>query len=97
LKPVTPFAELIEVLAPGAGGRTIARLLKGKATRHAALNWKAGRRGTPKWALDMLADEIARRHEQERQVLERARQTKERPGLKAGALNLAKWRARKNA
>ena len=95
-KPITRFAELVEALSPGAGGRTISRLLHGKATRHAALNWKAGRCNPPRWALLILADEIERRAQAQLDLVQKARNEKERLGLSAGALNLRKYHANKN-
>ena len=97
MKPVTPFAELVYTLRPGATGKDLVELLDGRVERTCALHWRAGRRGAPQWALQLLADKIERDARERLERANRLRQTKERPGLKAGALNLAKWRARKNA
>jgi hypothetical protein len=73
----------------------IAALLEHKAERTVVLHWKAGRRQAPRWALQLLARKI---REQALPALELADQLdkeKERLGLSAGALNLAKWRARR--
>jgi hypothetical protein len=95
-KPVTPFAALVEVLHPGAGGRTIVKLLDGRAERTRVLHWKAGRRGTPQWAIDLLRRKLAERHAQELEVDAIAAAAPPRPGLRAGAKNLAAYNARRN-
>ena len=95
LKPVTPLFELANILRPGATGKDLVELLDGRAERTQALHWRAGRRGTPTWALQLLADKIERDARERLEQANRARQAKERPGLKAGALNLAKWKARR--
>ena len=93
-KPATLFHRAVTALHPGAGGRTIAKLLDSKIDRTTALSWRRGHRAPPRWALDMLADKIQTRADELAAIAAEARQEKERPGLKAGALNLAKWRAR---
>jgi hypothetical protein len=94
LSPCTPFAELANVLKPGASGRDIAELLDNKVSRHLALHWKAGRSMPPAWAIDLLRGKLARRHEQERAIADKA---KPGPGLKAGARNLAAYLAARRA
>lgn len=91
MSQVTPFAAAIEALQPGAGGRAIAKLLDGRATRHAALNWKAGRRSTPQWAIDCLRQKLHDKHASESAAIERLTAG---PGKRAGAANLAAYRAR---
>jgi hypothetical protein len=86
---VTPFAALVEAISPGAGGRTIVKLLDGRAERTCTLHWKAGRRGPPAWALDLLRSKLAAKHELERSIAAKAVAG---PGIVAGAANLAKWR-----
>ena len=88
---VTPFAQLIEALKPGATGKDIVALLDGKAERTRALHWRAGRRGSPQWAVDLLRSKLRQRHEQERAIADRQIVG---PGSKAGARNLAVWQAR---
>jgi len=90
---VTLFARAIETLQPGAGGRSIAKLLDGRVSRHCALNWKAGRRQAPKWALDILAAKIRAHTTNPLAIAAELEATPERLGLKAGAINLARWRA----
>jgi hypothetical protein len=92
----TPFAELAEVLHPGATGTDLAALLDGKAGRTVVLAWKAGRRGTPQWAIDLLREKLRQRHERERAISDKAAAAPARPGLKAGAKNLAAYLARRN-
>jgi len=70
-------------------------MLEGKAKRTTALDWFAGRHHAPQWALDLLARQIQDKASELAAIAHDVRQTKERPGLKAGALNLAKWRARR--
>lgn len=88
---ITLFSRAIEALQPGASGRDMSALLDGKASRHAALNWKAGRCHAPQWALDILADKIEARFAI---VLHQIKTAKPRPGKQAGAINLARYRAR---
>jgi len=89
----TLFLEAIETLQPGAGGRAIVELLDGRVQRCTALDWKAGRTHAPKWALELLADKIEARLQPPASTVRRLRQTKDRPGKKAGAINLARWLA----
>jgi len=97
LSPPTAFRRAVTTLNPNATGRDMVRMLDGKAKRTTALDWYAGRHHAPRWALERLAHEIQARANELAAIAAEVRQTKERPGLKAGALNLAKWRARKNA
>ena len=92
MAPCAPFAELVEVLKPGATGSDIAKMLDGKANRRRALHWKAGRAKPPAWACDMLKEKLRQRHERERKIADRLEPG---PGLKAGARNLAEYLARK--
>lgn len=96
MKPATPLFELANTLRPGATGKDLVELLDGKVERTVALHWRSGRRGTPAWALQLLADKIERDARERLERANRLRQTKERPGLKAGALNLRKYHASKN-
>src|SRR5216684_3006504 len=90
-KAVTRFARAVEALQPGAGGRSIAKLLDGRVTRHCALNWKAGRRRAPKWALDLLAAKIRAQAATPLAIAAEIDRAKERPGMQAGAINLARY------
>ena len=90
MAPFTSFGALVEILRPGATGRDLVELLEGKAERTRALHWKAGRVGAPLWAIELLQTKIRQRHERERMIVEAA---KPGPGLKAGAINLARYRA----
>lgn len=91
MAPPTPFAELIDILKPGATGSDMVELLDGKAPRTRALDWKAGRYGPPAWAIDLLRTKLRQRHEKESVIAARVMPG---PGLKAGAINLARYRAR---
>jgi hypothetical protein len=93
---LTLFAELVNALHPGAGGRTIVKLLDGKARRTTILDWRSGRRGTPQWALDLLAAKLRAQGIERLTLAERASRAPPRPGLSAGAKNLAAWKARQN-
>lgn len=95
MAPITPFARAVETLQPEAGGRAIVKLLDGKATRHAALNWKAGRCNAPRWALDLLAAKIRARSAAHNEIARQIESVPDRPGLQAGAQNLAKYLARR--
>jgi hypothetical protein len=96
VKPVTPFSRAVNTLQPGAGGRSIVKLLDGKAKRTAVLNWHAGRRHAPQWALQLLARKIRERSLSALELANQLDAQKERPGLSAGALNLRKYHANKN-
>lgn len=93
MTPPTPFAELINVLKPGATGADMVALLDGRAQRTRALDWKAGRYGPPAWAIDLLRAKLQQRHEKESAIAARA---KPGPGLRAGAKNLAEYLARRS-
>lgn len=92
MAPCTPFARVADLLKPGASGRDIAELLDGKVTRLNALHWKAGRSKPPAWAVELLRAKLQRKHEHERAIVS---ELEIGPGLKAGAINLARYRARR--
>jgi hypothetical protein len=71
------------------------KLLDNRARRCSVLDWRAGRRSAPRWALELLAGKIRAQLTEAAAIADQALQTPERPGLKSGALNLAKWRARR--
>jgi hypothetical protein len=79
-------------LKPGATGRDIAELLDHRAKRTRVLGWKAGRRGPPQWAIDLLVARLTARNARDLAI---AAKVKAGPGLKAGARNLAAYRVRK--
>jgi hypothetical protein len=95
LSPATPFAELLNVLHPGATGKAIVEILDGKTNRTTALHWRSGRRRAPKWVIALLADKLRQRQAREAAIADRAIRAPERPGLKAGAKNLAAYLARR--
>jgi hypothetical protein len=92
-REATPFAELVNVLHPGATGKPLVGLLDGKARRTTALDWISGRRNAPQWAIDLL-----RRKLHERQALELEIAAKAKPGVgkQAGARNLAAYLAKRD-
>lgn len=93
MAPVTGFAALCEALQPGASGSDIAKLLDHRAERTRICHWKAGRRGAPQWAIDLLRAKLTARHARELELASRAIAG---PGLAAGAKNLAAWKARQS-
>jgi hypothetical protein len=95
LKRETLFSDAVEALQPGASGSAIAALLNNKVDRTTVANWRAGRRSAPQWALRVLADHHRSLASKHAALADQLYAQKERPGLKAGALNLARWRARK--
>jgi hypothetical protein len=96
---VTTFKAGVDLLHPNATGRDLVTLLDGKAKRTAALNWYAGTRQPPQWACHLLASKINAHYRPLQAKLDaiatQLEQAPERPGLKAGAINLARWRARR--
>lgn len=90
----TLFAEGVETLQPGATGRDLIALLDGRANRTTALDWKAGRRHAPRWAMQLIADKIRAEINAKIIVADKLARSPDRPGLKAGAINLARYRAR---
>jgi hypothetical protein len=91
----TPLAQLANMLKPGATGRDLVELLDRRARRTQALAWRSGRRGTPKWAIDLLIAKIHARASATLSALERFKSVPDRPGY-VGAKNLAAWKARQN-
>lgn len=91
----TPFARAVELLEPGAGGKAIVALLDGKANRTTALDWRSGRRRPPKWAFAILAAKLRAQTQMPWQLAMDLERLNERPGKKAGAANLAAYRARR--
>lgn len=70
-------------------------MLDGKANRTTALGWKAGRRHAPKWAIEMLSAKAQLEANRLFEIVRQTRAVPERPGLKAGARNLAAYLARR--
>jgi hypothetical protein len=88
--------QLIRGLIPVTTRRAILDLFEHKAPWETIRTWRKGHRAAPHWAIDMLERKARDRADQLQLLVAGARQQKEkRPGLKAGALNLAKWRARR--
>lgn len=83
---------MLETLAPNARGRALADIFDGRASPERIMNWKAGRRGIPQWAADLLRDKLAQKHARELTI---AAQIKTGPGKRAGAINLAEYLARR--
>ena len=94
MKPATALNAAIDLLYPGASNRDLVTALRWNVDRTTLASWRSGRRGIPRWALDRVRSELRQRFEPIDRALEHA---KERPGLSAGALNLARWRARKQS
>lgn len=82
----------MDLLQPGASGAQAAALLDHKISREVANHWKAGRRHAPQWAIKLLLDKAYARTNAAIVKIEYLSKTPERPGLKAGARNLAVWR-----
>jgi hypothetical protein len=93
LAPETAFDAALKWLFPDVSNKDIATRLQLRANRTTLANWRAGRRGIPRYALDRVRIELLQRFTPLNHALANA---KERPGLKAGAKNLAKWRASRN-
>ena len=93
---VPPFRQAVNALKPGASGSQAAALLANRVSREVANHWLAGRRHAPRWALQFLASQIRERIAELATVAEIAEQTKDRPGKKAGAFNLARWLAQRH-
>ena len=96
MQTVTPFRRAVDVLQPGATGTQTAALLDNRISRNVACNWLAGRRQAPRWAFLMLASKIRERALPALAIAAELEQTKERLGLGAGPLNLARWKARRS-
>jgi hypothetical protein len=97
LTPATAFSLAVDLLEPGATGRDIVVLLDGRANRTTALHWRSGRRSPPRWAIELLTDKIQSRALEHLAAVDALRHARERPGLKAGARNLAEWRVKNSA
>lgn len=91
---LTPFARALFELQPGATGRDAAALLDHRAKRTTVLQWIAGRAHAPRWALQILADKLTERAQTPLTIAAELRAMPDRPGLRAGAINLARYRAR---
>jgi hypothetical protein len=91
-----PVERLIREFVPVITRQAVVDLFERKAPWESIRSWRKGHRATPLWALDLLERKaLERLAEIQSQINLARRQTKERPGLKAGALNLAKWKARR--
>lgn len=95
-KPLTAFRAAVETLKPGATGSDMVRLLDHRVKRTTALEWKAGRVHAPRWALELLAAKILADAVPKIKVARQLQEMPERPGLKAGARNLAVYLANRN-
>jgi hypothetical protein len=93
LAPVTAFAELVHAVKPGATGKDLVELLDGRAERTRALHWRAGRRGPPQWAIDLLIAKLTAQHARQLAIAAKAKPGR---GLKAGAKNLAIYLQKKS-
>ena len=89
----TIFRQAVEILKPGATGRDLIALLDGKAKRTTALDWLAGRAEAPQWALRLLAQKIEQDTAPRLEIAARLKAAPERIGKRAGAINLARYRA----
>lgn len=85
------FELAIRALWPNASGQDLVALFDGRVAVTTIANWRAGRRGIPSWAIDRLHQRIDEHSAQAKQYLQRVQPG---PGLKAGAINLARYRAR---
>lgn len=92
---MSPFRQAVDCLHPGATGRDLVELLDGRAKRNAALHWYAGRNNPPPWALQLLAAKLRASAEPLRAIARDLERIPERPGLRAGAKNLAAYLARR--
>jgi hypothetical protein len=91
--PETAFSAAIEWLQPGASASDVVKRFGWRTDRTTVANWRSGRRRAPRWAIDAVRLELRTRYES----LDRAlAQIKERPGLQAGKINLAKYLASRN-
>src|ERR1700677_2455380 len=93
LTAVPPFRAVLDLLQPGASGAQAAALLDHRISREVANHWKAGRRHAPQWAIKLLLNKAYARARAAIVEIERLEKTPERPGLKAGARNLAAYLA----
>jgi hypothetical protein len=80
----------------GTKRQTLEQFFHGRARWQTIHSWRTGRRNPPNWALTLLAEQHQARIGFHSEIVGRLRTHKERPGLKAGAKNLAKWRASRN-
>lgn len=90
---VAAFRRAVDAIAPGASGTRIAALLDGKVKRTTAIEWYAGRRHAEPWALHLLARKLRAQATPQIELADYLEQIKDRPGKKAGAINLARWLA----
>lgn len=86
-----PFEMALHELWPDATGQDLVALFDGRVAVTTIANWRAGRRGIPPWAIDRLHQRIDERSAQAKRYLQHVVPG---PGLKAGAINLARYRAR---
>ncbi len=96
MNAVTPFARAAQTLRPGATGRDLVQLLDGRAKRSVALHWYAGRRQAPQWSLQLLAAKIRQQIAEPAKLATELETAPERLGIRAGANNIQRWRARRH-
>ncbi len=68
-------------------------LFEGKASRSTIANWRAGRHLMPPWAVEIIAQKMQAYLDRIERLVTELKNMPERPGRKAGAINLARWKA----
>lgn len=84
------FDRLLSIVKPGATGKELLAFFQHRTTKQKICDYRKGRRWPPQWTLDIMRAELTRRHHEAEQII---RQIPVGVGRKAGAVNLARWKA----
>lgn len=88
--PRNALDHLVRLLVPNDRPETLVALFEGRASYHTIRDWRRGRRGTPRWAAELLGHKASI-------LTVIASQIKTGPGKGAGYRNLGSWRASRNS
>ncbi len=95
--PADLFEEALSHFYPrGSNREALERFFQNKVTYKTIHSWRTGHRNIPRWALELLAARHRDRINVHRNIITCLEITKAGPGLKAGAVNLAAWKARRS-
>lgn len=82
--------KVIRNMAPNDRPSTLVALFDGRASYHTIRDWRRGRYGPPRWAVELLQEKTAAH-------LAAIAQIKTGPGSRAGYRNIGAWRAAQNS
>lgn len=89
--------QAIQTIMPGASWRTAPAALDYRASRHTIRDWCRGKRGTPQWALDLMAAKLEARAAKPLALGATLRTAKPSVGMGWNKNGLKAWQAKQKA